>query len=111
VHGNLWVTDAKNAHVIELSSTGKVLQDWRLTGTARIFGITVDRAGNVYVTSGTEPHVLVFSPSGKMITSWGTTGTRPGQFRDPSGIVVSRDGTILVVDTDNNRIEKFSRIG
>ncbi|MFN8593560.1 MAG: hypothetical protein U0031_19035 [Thermomicrobiales bacterium] len=38
-------------------------------------------------------------------------GTEPGQFTDPIGVAVGRDGTIAVVDSGNARLERFNRDG
>lgn len=56
--------------------------------------------------------------------SWGRLGTGPGEFGSgvlgggamrqwdtPGGIVVARDGTVLVVDTSNNRVQRFTKDG
>jgi tripartite motif-containing protein 71 len=55
---------------------------------------------------------------------WGNLGTGPGEFGsgvlgggalrqydDPAGIAVAPDGTVLVVDTSNNRVQHFSADG
>jgi sugar lactone lactonase YvrE len=44
-------------------------------------------------------------------SSFGTSGTGNGQFAHPGDIALGREGEILVVDTNNNRIEKFSGPG
>jgi DNA-binding beta-propeller fold protein YncE len=56
--------------------------------------------------------------------SWGSEGKAPGEFGsgvlggganrqwdDPAGIAVARNGTILVVDTSNNRVQRFTAEG
>ena len=42
---------------------------------------------------------------------WGSTGTGDGQFKEPDGIAVDSDGNVYVVDTNNHRIQKFTRKG
>jgi DNA-binding beta-propeller fold protein YncE len=48
-----------------------------------------------------------------LVTSWGSCRTGPGQFGygGPRGIAVDNSGNILVVDTNNDRIQKFSPTG
>ena len=41
----------------------------------------------------------------------GGRGTEKGQFDSPSGIAVNGNGNVLVADTGNGRIEKFSKSG
>ena len=47
--------------------------------------------------------------SGKYTFSkqWGTYGSEDGQFKDPTGIALDSSGRVYVVDTNNNRVQKF----
>ena len=42
------------------------------------------------------------------ITTWGSLGSAAGQFDDPAGIVIDPKGYVFVVDSDNDRIQKFT---
>jgi uncharacterized protein (TIGR03663 family) len=42
---------------------------------------------------------------------FGTTGALDGQFNGPHGIAIAPDGSIYVADTNNNRIQHFSKDG
>jgi tripartite motif-containing protein 71 len=44
----------------------------------------------------------------RVVYEWGTEGDGEGQFDDPTGVAVASDGSVYVVDKDNNRIQKFS---
>jgi DNA-binding beta-propeller fold protein YncE len=48
---------------------------------------------------------------GKFITSWGSFGTGEGQLNRPAGIAYDSSGNVFVVDTKNNRIQKFDKEG
>jgi len=61
---------------------------------------------------------LIFFPSGAgaeggyvPVAVWGSWGTGEGQFHWPSGIATDADGNVYVVDTYNNRIQKFDSSG
>ncbi|NNC75708.1 MAG: CSLREA domain-containing protein, partial [Acidimicrobiia bacterium] len=45
------------------------------------------------------------------LTKWGTPGTGPGQFSNPEAVGVDGSGNVYVVDTANDRIQKFDSDG
>ena len=55
--------------------------------------------------------VSVFSPNGKKLRSFGTQGSGQGRFDWPCGVTVDGEGNILVADTSNNHIQKFTTEG
>jgi DNA-binding beta-propeller fold protein YncE len=63
------------------------------------------------VTSETPPHQLSSVPGGVTTMFEGRKGTQKGEFDSPTGIAVDNNGNILVADTANGRIEKFSPTG
>jgi DNA-binding beta-propeller fold protein YncE len=65
----------------------------------------------VQVTPETSPTQLRSLPEGVTNMFEGGRGTGKGEFDSPSGIAVDASGNILVADTNNGRIEKFSPTG
>jgi DNA-binding beta-propeller fold protein YncE len=61
--------------------------------------------------------ILFFLPSiatGENITfvkSWGVKGSGPGQFNEPYGIAVDKEGFVYVTDVRNSRVQKFTGDG
>lgn len=55
--------------------------------------------------------VRLFTALGEPILSFGTKGVGPGELRHPAGVAVDALDNIYVVDSGNNRIQKFSRNG
>ena len=51
--------------------------------------------------------VEAFTPDGKLVFAFGTPGEAPGQFRLPSGILALDDGSLLVADSYNGRVQIF----
>jgi len=62
-------------------------------------------------TPATPPPQLSSLPESATTMFEGGKGTDEGQFDSPSGIAVDGNGNVLVADTGNGRIEKFSPSG
>lgn len=45
------------------------------------------------------------------VLTWGSLGSGAGQFNAPLGITLAPDGSVLVVDTANHRVQRFSATG
>jgi hypothetical protein len=50
-------------------------------------------------------------PPPTFATKWGTQGSGPGQFQFTRGIATDAAGNVYVVDTNNNRVQKFDSDG
>ena len=50
---------------------------------------------------------MKFSPNGEPLGQFGGVGAENGQFQEPVGIGIDKDGNIFVADTWNQRIQKF----
>lgn len=68
--------------------------------------------GNIYISDGYyNSRIAVFSQKGVFIRSWGSKGYAPGQFQNPHGLAFTAEGTLLVADRDNGRIQNFTTDG
>ena len=67
--------------------------------------------GFVFVSSSTKNTIVKFNSNGTVVNSWGGIGNSHGQFKNPTGIVVSKDGIVYVCDTNNNRMQSFNTDG
>jgi len=65
----------------------------------------------LYNVPGTPPPQVSSLSKGVPNMFEGGRGTEKGQFDSPTGIAVDGNGNILVADTGNGRIEKFSPTG
>jgi DNA-binding beta-propeller fold protein YncE len=99
------------------SDTGAISQDFR---TIRRVGppfhyptnLALAADGSLYITDGYgNARVHRYSHDGIHLSSWGEPGAGPGQFRLPHGIAVGPDGTIVVADRENSRLQFFSPDG
>ena len=65
----------------------------------------------IYKVPDTPPPQLSSLPEAVSNMVDGGKGSGKGEFDSPTGIAVDRNGNILVADTNNGRIEKFSPTG
>ena len=73
--------------------------------------VNVLPATPVEVTPGAPAPSLSSLPEGVTAMFKGGRGTGKGEFDSPTGIAIDRNGNVLVADTGNGRIEKFSPNG
>ena len=82
-------------------------------------GIALAADGHLFVTDEFRHHVAIFpsdviypypefNPDGERIGEWGVHGSEPGRLDGPSGIAFESDGDIYIVDTGNDRVQKFT---
>jgi M6 family metalloprotease-like protein len=55
--------------------------------------------------------IELFDPAGTDMGSLATAGRAPGEVRNPGGVCAASDGTIIVADTENNRVQAFDPFG
>ncbi len=74
--------------------------------------VALSPEGDIYVSDGYgNARIHKFAPDGRLLFSWGEPGAGPGQFHVPHGIAVAADGTVLVADRENSRLQRFSPHG
>ena len=59
------------------------------------------------VADSRNHRVQIFQPNGNFLTKFGTQGAGPGQMDRPSGVCISPEGYIIIVDFGNNRVQIF----
>jgi hypothetical protein len=67
--------------------------------------VAVDGLGYIYVTLPSEHRVVKYSPRGETVASFGKYGVNLGEFSQPHGIAATADGSLVVADTFNNRVQ------
>jgi len=79
---------------------------WQASAAA----IALDGTSCVYAVGYQSNLVQKFTSSGALLAQWGGSGTASGRFTGPTGIAFDRNGNVYVVDTGNNRVQKFSTV-
>lgn len=116
--GNVYVPGGTaGGALLKLAPDGTVAARWAGTEVVpgqpdTIAGIAIDPAtGDVWASDLTADRVVHLSPELELLGSFGATGAEPGAFFGPGGLAIEADGTIAVVDTGNDRIERFTQDG
>src|SRR5438128_1779331 len=76
-----------------------------------VSAVATDSRDRVYVFNRSDQPVAVIDPDGKFMFSWGEPGAGPCKFHVPHGIAVDREGTVIVADRENSRLQFFSPTG
>lgn len=87
-----------------------------ISGSTGVKGVSVDADDNVYFIDDAAPAGAVIkkvSPAGQLQLQFGFRGGRgAGYFEGPTDLAVdNRNGDIYVVDSGNNRVQRFNRDG
>jgi DNA-binding beta-propeller fold protein YncE len=79
-----------------------------LGGVKGPWGVAINQRGEVVVTESEGHRVSVFSWTGEKLLSFGKCGSVPGHFVFPREIAVDGEKNILVVDSWNQLLQKFT---
>lgn len=100
-----WKTDRSESGAASVSF---IAQDKLIRPAGIAYNAVNDR---LYVTDAGPHSVLVFDRSGLPVKSFGERGGSEGQFNFPSQIACVADGAVLVADSMNFRVQRFSAEG
>lgn len=111
VDGFLHVADTFNRRIQKLSADGLVsfvvheLGKWG--ALAEPVAITIDAEHRVYVADNEQNRVILLSPEGEVLRVLPEPGQPDDLFDSPGDVRVLPDGTLLVSDRGNLRIQRF----
>ncbi len=130
--GSLFVADSANHRVSRFDPAGRLLDAWGakpgdhplLDGIRDLAAIP---EGGFVITQAGSARVARFAADGSFATAWGSVGSGPGQFAaapvcrplngsiyagpdmtGPADVAVDPDGSLLVADPGNHRVQRFS---
>jgi uncharacterized protein (TIGR03663 family) len=117
--GNVYVADSFNSRVQKFDRDGRFVAV--LGGPDRFFqpwGVAVDRDGSVYVADTWNHRIQKYDRDGRFLRAWGRPAPQadlpnpdPLELYGPRAIAVDAAGNLLVVDTGNHRVIRFSPDG
>ena len=128
--GNLLVADTGNNRIRKVTPEGQVTTvagdgtaGYRDGPAAQaqfngVIGVAVGTNGNIYVADSYNDRIRVITPNGQVstLTGTGTPGFADGDrsiamFDTPCALVVTKDGSLIVADTGNDRLRKVAPDG
>lgn len=107
--GNVYVADSKMRRVQKFTADGQFVTAFT---DKLVYPVDVafDRmSGSLFVLDAASCNFMEFGPTGQNVRTFGNPGVGNGQFLKPNGIAVDAMGNLFVADTENCRVQKFSR--
>ena len=102
-NGDLFVSDShregKNNRVVHFTKDGKYLNEWGVKGAgpgqfSEPHTMAMDSRGRLFVGDRENNRIQIFDQQGTFLEEW-------RQFGRPSGIVITKDDTIYVADSES----------
>ncbi len=102
-NGDLFVSDShregKNNRVVHFTKDGKYLNEWGVKGAgpgqfSEPHTMAMDPRGRLFVGDRENNRIQIFDQQGTFLEEW-------RQFGRPSGIVITKDDTIYVADSES----------
>ena len=72
-------------------------EEWEQFGSIR--RVAFAGAGQLYVFDSQADYIFVVGQGGELRRTFGGPGDGPGEFRNPDGLAVMRDGRVVILDT------------
>jgi DNA-binding beta-propeller fold protein YncE len=101
--GDIFVTDShrngRNNRVVRFTKDGKYVKEWGRKGSgpgelSEPHTIAIDSRGRLFVGDRENNRIQIFDRDGNYLDQW-------RQFGRPSGIVITRDDTLYVADSES----------
>ncbi|HWE49811.1 MAG TPA: peptidyl-alpha-hydroxyglycine alpha-amidating lyase family protein [Bryobacteraceae bacterium] len=102
--GDIFVADGHggntNARVVKFAKDGTFIKAWGMKGSGPgefdiPHAIAMDSKGRIFVADRNNNRIQIFDQEGNYLTEW-------KQWGRPSGIVIRKDDTMYVVDSESN---------
>jgi DNA-binding beta-propeller fold protein YncE len=112
VKNDIYVIDNINGDIQKFNDNGKYINTFGNLYHPK--GLATDSSGNIFAADGNWD-IQKYTSNGEYVSKWGGgISTKNGEFghNGPNGISIDpKSGMVYVVDSTNNRIEKFTSDG
>lgn len=106
----------------EFAPDGSFIRVWGSQGSqpgefSRPQALLIDAQGLLWIADACNHRIQVFdvqqssSQPPELVSIWGDSGSEPGKLQYPYGMDFDVDGTLLVAEFGNHRVQRFSRAG
>ncbi len=104
----------------EFDPQGQLIRAWGSQGSqpgefSRPQALLFDNEGLLWIADACNHRIQVFDIQGPqapaLVNMWGQPGSAIGQLQYPYGLDFDQDGTLLVAEFGNHRVQRFSRTG
>jgi len=103
---NVYVADSVKGSVSVFTGTGKLRNEFKLNFSPN--AVDVDQFRNICVVSDNQ--VVVINRRGREVAQFGGQARDKGFIYYPRGVVFTNSGDIIISDTENFRLQVFSKV-
>lgn len=120
VSGNIYVADSENHRVQEFTANGTFITKFGSEGSGNgkfkyPWGIAITSEGTLYIGDIDNERIDEWQPAPAgtpaYTSKFGVKGSENGQLKEAKGIATSKNGNLIVLDSNNNRLQEFSPSG
>jgi sugar lactone lactonase YvrE len=110
--GTVYVADSWSRQVVQLDRKGVLLRTISHGDLQRPSSLAFDSTRQRLYVGDSKAHVVhVFDDQGTKVAAIGKLGAGPGEFNSPTHLALAPDGSVLVTDALNFRVEAFGADG
>jgi sugar lactone lactonase YvrE len=110
--GTVYVADSWSRQVVQLDRDGALLRTISHGDLQRPSSLAFDSTRQRLYIGDSKAHVVhVFDGQGTKVGALGKLGVGPGEFNSPTHLALAPDGSVLVTDALNFRVEAFGADG
>lgn len=107
----IYIADSGNKQIQKFWDNGFFIDKWEVGELSYNFKISMNRTEYIYIADIERDTIYCYDKLGNLEYKWGESGDGEGEFSKPSDIAFDSEGYVHVLDSYNNRIQKFTSTG